>query len=534
MSVLSGISRLSERQGRMRNSAQTEKTMSDKAQRLFRDGFYLICLMAAAGLALPAILSKGEMPSAWAFSVGIEAFSIVASAIVYYCYMQDPDSAEKHTVFFSTLLIANTAGLFLDECAWLMQGAASMAVLNRVANTLLYLCNCVIVILFWRYAAYMLQIREKLAHAINRVLSWLFALIFALLVVNCFVPLIFSVDAAGFYRREALFPLTICPVLVVLAPLTQGFMEYSGPVKVKRVARLFFLMPIIGVALTCVQFGISTQYSAVLLSILLALGVIVADRGKRMAVTRTELGMAMQIQESMLPDSLPTSQEHPEFDLCASMDPAREVGGDFYDLFFIDDDHLALVIADVSDKGVPAALLMMSAKILIHYRARRGGTPAEILADVNDEMCEKNDAGMFVTVWMGILDIRNGTMVCVNAGHENPAVRRDGEFRMFQDKHGLAVGVMPGIRYRDYTLEMRPGDSVFVYTDGVPEANNEAAELYGVQRLEHALNHLADPSPQGVLQGVRADVDAFVGTAKQFDDLTMLCVEYCGDPKADG
>ena len=144
--------------------------------------------------------------------------------------MQDPDSVEEHTVFFSTLLIANTAGLFLDECAWLLQGAASLAALNRIANTLLYLCNCVIVILFWRYAAYMLQIREKMAHGINRVLSWLSAIICALLVVNFFVPLIFSVDAAGFYQRRALFPLALCPVLVVLPALTQGFMEYGGPV----------------------------------------------------------------------------------------------------------------------------------------------------------------------------------------------------------------------------------------------------------------------------------------------------------------
>lgn len=167
--------------------------------------------------------------------------------------------------------------------------------------------------------------------------------------------------------------------------------------------------------------------------------------------------------------------------------------------------------------------------ILIHYRARHGGTPAEILADVNDEMCEKNDAGMFVTVWMGILDIRDGTLVCANAGHENPMVRgSDGVFRLFEDKHGLAVGIMPGIRYRDYTLEMKPGDSIFVYTDGVPEANDEAEALYGLERLERALNRLADTSPQGVLSGVRADVDAFVGAAKQFDDLTMLCMEYHG------
>jgi len=299
-----------------------------------------------------------------------------------------------------------------------------------------------------------------------------------------------------------------------------------------RVARLFFILPLIGVAMTCVEFGISMQYSAVLLSVLLALGVIVADRGKRMTAARTELGMAARIQESMLPATFPAFPDRPEFDLYASMDPAREVGGDFYDFFLIDGDHLALLIADVSDKGVPAALLMMSAKILIHYRACRGGTPAQILADVNDELCDKNEAGMFVTVWMGILDTRDGTLTCVNAGHENPMVRRaGGTFSLFQDKHGLPLGVMPGMRYQDYTLQFSPGDSIFVYTDGVPEANNPSEELYGLRRLERSLKLPGNPSPQAVLKAVQADVDAFVGAANQFDDLTMLCMEYRGGQK---
>lgn len=160
-------------------------------------------------------------------------------------------------------------------------------------------------------------------------------------------------------------------MLAVLPPLTRGFLRFNGSDKVKRVARLFFMLPLIGVALTCVQFGVSIQYSAVLLSILLALGVVGVDRGKRMTVTRTELAMAAQIQESMLPGTFPAFPDRPEFDLHASMDPAREVGGDFYDFFLIDDDHLALLIADVSDKGVPAALMMMAAKILLHYRSRK-------------------------------------------------------------------------------------------------------------------------------------------------------------------
>jgi len=475
------------------------------------------------------LFGNDDMPSACAFSVGIEAFSILVSAIVCYCYMQDPDSSEAHTALFAELLVADTVGLFLDEVAWLVQGRAGFAAANTIANTLLFLDNCFIVILFWRYGAYILQIPEKTAHAVNRILSWLSALIEVVLVVNFFKPLLFSVDAQGVYRREALFPLALAPVLVVLPPLFRGFRDYNGPEKVKHVARLFFALPLVGVAMTCVEFGVSIQYSAVLLSILLALGVIVAYRGKRMTATRTELGMAAQIQESMLPGSFPAFPDRPEFDLHASMDPAREVGGDFYDFFLIDDDHLALLIADVSDKGVPAALMMMSAKMLIHYRACRGGTPGQILMDVNDELCDKNESGMFVTVWLGILDTRDGTLTCVNAGHENPAVKRSGGvFRLFQDKHGLALGVMPGMKYQDYTLQFNPGDSIFVYTDGVPEANNPTRELYGAQRLERALNLRDYASPKDVLEGVRADVDEFVGDAEQFDDLTMLCMAYRG------
>lgn len=194
-------------------------------------GFWVICLLAAASLALLMIFGHGDMPPAWAFSVGIEAFSIMVSAIVYYCYMQDPDSAETHTQMFAQLLVADTIGLFLDEVAWLVQGHASLAAVNTIVNALLYLDNCFIVILFWRYGAYILQIPEKTAHTVNRILSWLSVGIEAVLLANFFRPLLFSVDAQGVYRREVLFPLALAPVLVVLPPLTQGFTRFSGPEK---------------------------------------------------------------------------------------------------------------------------------------------------------------------------------------------------------------------------------------------------------------------------------------------------------------
>ena len=243
----------------------------------------------------------------------------------------------------------------------------------------------------------------------------------------------------------------------------------------------------------------------------------------------TELRTASNIQESMLPNIFPAFPERSEFDLYASMTPAKEVGGDFYDFFLIDDRHLALVIADVSDKGVPAALFMMSSKILINYRAQMGGNPSEILGAVNAQICKNNTTKMFVTVWLGILDLETGVLTCANAGHEYPIVRgQDGVFRLLKDKHGLVIGGLESSKYKDYEIQMMPGDAIFVYTDGVPEANNADGEFYGLERMEAGLNRLADCAPQELLQGIKADVDAFTGEADRFDDLTMLCLTYKG------
>jgi len=243
----------------------------------------------------------------------------------------------------------------------------------------------------------------------------------------------------------------------------------------------------------------------------------------------TELRMATQIQSAMLPSQFPAFPDRTEFDLYASMDPAKEVGGDFYDFFLVDDDHLALVIADVSDKGVPAALFMMSSKIIINYRTQMGGTPGEILAAANDQLFRNAKSRMFVTVWLGILELSTGRLTCANAGHEYPILRgRDGVFRVYKDKHGLMVGAMKHSKYVDYELRLAPGDAVFVYTDGIPEANDAAGAFYGMDRLEAILNRIPGASPREILEGVKADVDAFAGGADQFDDLTMLCVVYNG------
>ena len=256
----------------------------------------------------------------------------------------------------------------------------------------------------------------------------------------------------------------------------------------------------------------------------------VAELAGKQERVNTELRMASLIQEAVLPSAFPAFPDRTEFDLYALMDPAKAVGGDFYDFFLVDDTHLAILIADVSDKGVPAALFMMSSKNLINYRAKQGGTPGEILSEINNQICSSSVTEMFVTVWMGILDTATGRMVCTNAGHEFPILRgEDGVFRIYKDPHSFVVGGYENVRYKDYELELKPGDAIFVYTDGVPEANNSAEEFYGVERLEKALNEVALAPPKEILKSVRKDVEEFVQDAEQFDDLTMLCLVYKGN-----
>ena len=239
-----------------------------------------------------------------------------------------------------------------------------------------------------------------------------------------------------------------------------------------------------------------------------------------------ELSFAKNIQHSSLPAKFPAFPDRTDFDIYAYMKPAREVGGDFYNFRLLDDDHLAMWIGDVSDKGVPAALFMMAINIVINNRASMGGTPAEIMAFVNNNICGHNEANLFVTIWLGILEISTGRLTFVNAGHEEPALyRKGGSFELYKTKHNVAVGVFPDIEYTSYDIHLGRGDKLFVYTDGVPEATDMFDKLFTTGRMLEALNRYRDGAPQEILEGVRKSVKEFVGGRPQFDDLTMLGFE---------
>ncbi len=243
-----------------------------------------------------------------------------------------------------------------------------------------------------------------------------------------------------------------------------------------------------------------------------------------------ELKLAADIQLNMLPMTFPPFPDRKEFDLYASMTPAKEVGGDFYDFFLIDSDHLAMVIADVSGKGIPAALFMTVSKTLIKNQLMSGSDPASALERVNLQLCERNSSMMFVTVWLAVLEISTGKGLACNAGHENPALRREDEkFEILKYRHGTLVGVSKKAKYQNREFELGSGDCMFVYTDGIPEANNAAEKMFGEERLIATLNQAPDASPEEIVHNVHAAVDQFAGGAAQFDDITMLCLKYHGD-----
>ena len=244
----------------------------------------------------------------------------------------------------------------------------------------------------------------------------------------------------------------------------------------------------------------------------------------------TELSLASKIQAAMIPNTFPAFPNNKDFDVYASMIPAREVGGDFYDFFLIDNDHLCMVIADVSGKGVPAALFMMATKIMLANFAKMGKSPGEILSAANEAICANNKEEMFVTVWLGIIELSTGRLVSANAGHEYPIVKSaQGGYEIVKDKHGFVIGGLSGMVYKEHETILEPGAKLFLYTDGVPEATDASGKMFGLERLIDTLNAAKDAAPDGIIENVGKAVDEFVSGAEQFDDLTMLSFVYNGN-----
>ena len=461
------------------------------------------------------------------FNIGVNQLGSLICAALFYGSMKQKGDGTK---IFRTLIICSSASFAVNTAISYTLQAPEYCTACFIFCLTSKLIDLVMILCFYEYVNETLNFSGRIKKAADMVIPILMALEAIILLLNIFAPVTFYIDADGMYQSTELSLLEDIYLIVVSVIAVILIIRSKSPRSQKAAALTFIFFPIIEYLITGAMFGNAGQYGIILMSLIIMYCVIFNDKSKKLASTQVELNVATQIQADMLPSIFPAFPRRKEFDIYATMTPAKEVGGDFYDFFLIDDDHLALVMADVSGKGVPAALFMVIAKTLIKNHAQLGEySPAKVLMSVNEQLCEGNKAELFVTVWLAILEISTGKGKAANAGHEHPALRRkDGMFELVEYRHSPAVATMEGIRFREHDFELYPGDSLFVYTDGVAEATDARNELYGGKRMIDALNKDPDASPEELLPNVKASVDEFVGEAPQFDDLTMLCIKYFG------
>ena len=491
-----------------------------------------LMIMAAAAMALCFVSGFARLERDWIYNIGQDVFGILICAALFYGCMNGKSRQEETTYLFVVLLSLNGFNLFLDECAWLVQGVPSLRVLNLIVNVLFYANGVMLTYQFWRYVSRSLKLESSpMMQKASRMIQILLAPALLLCWINLFVPVYFSVDELGVYRRESLYPLGFAYLLVVVIILIAALATSSAPKQQKRIVITFVTLPLLNAVLTFRTFGISTQYVATLVSIVLVYSVLFADQSNLLASTATELNMAAGIQAHMLPNIFPAFPGRKEFDIYATMDPAKEVGGDFYDFFMIGEDHLGIVVADVSGKGVPAALFSMIAKTMLKTQAQMRPSPERVLLEVNASLSENNEEDMFVTVWLGVLEISTGELTYADAGHEKLLLYQNGAWKFLPKQGGPALAMWEPedlelmdekFQFRNQTVHLNPGDAIFQYTDGVTEATDADNELFGDDRLLAAMNSAPSAKPEDLLPHVRAKIDEFVKDAPQFDDITML------------
>ncbi|MDO4977837.1 MAG: PP2C family protein-serine/threonine phosphatase [Eubacteriales bacterium] len=509
--------------------------------------FLQLILCPAASIYFLSLRDWDSMPATWIFSIALNLFGMFICIFLFMSVVKDRSDITFRTGYFSYLIGICDFELFLSLVTWLMDDVASFHILNAIANTASAALSTIMLRVAWFYLVEVADLDTPILHKISRFVNVIAAISFTLYIVNYFGHYYFYVDSNGLYHRGPYFITTyvFTAIMFICIIGISIFMDVSSTKKNALIS--FAAIPIVAVIVQALTFGISLTYPAFLLSLIFIYGNVFAEQNHELTQNRlkaitaenkllleqqkherikTELNMATEIQTKTLPTIFPPFPDAKGIDLYSVMHPAKEVGGDFYDFFKIDDDQIGLVIADVSGKGVPAALYMMIAKTLIKSAVKQGMSPAETLSYVNEQFYETSEElDMFVTVWLGIFNLKTNLLTASNAGHEYPAIKRaGGSFEIYKDKHSFVVGGLENIHYKEYELSLHPGDTLFVYTDGVPEASDETDTLFGTNRMIEALNHNPELHSKELIAHVLQEIQFFIGTAEQFDDITMMAL----------
>ena len=478
------------------------------------------------------VLHTGAFAVPYIINVSADICTMTLGFVLFICSVIDKSHNEKNLNNYLLLLFACFSSSFLDEICWIVNGDVSQIYLNIVANTFYYMGAPVMAFLFWRYVVTYLGTERKEVKIVNAILAG--GLIGAVVVrlVNPLLGFYFTVSSDGFYHRGYLYSLsnlysysTVLLTLILVFLARKRFKKYQIVI-----LYLYAFFPLAIGVFSYFTYGLSLSSPVIMLVLLLMYCILNVIQSRERSISENELQMATTIQEGMLPHTFPPYPHRTEFDLHASMDAAKEVGGDFYDFYMPDNDHLVITIADVSGKGIPAALMMMVTKTIIKNRGLSDFDDcSRILSSVNDQICENNEVDMFVTVWIGVLHIPTGELTYANAGHEYPAIKRNGgQFELIKERHAPPIGCIEGIPYKTNKLTLNPGDIIYVYTDGVTEANNNKGEFFGEKRMLDALNLPCEEGMVELNSNVKSSIEEFIGDTPQFDDITMLSLKYNG------
>ncbi|MBR4377486.1 MAG: PP2C family protein-serine/threonine phosphatase [Bacilli bacterium] len=494
--------------------------------------FGLMCLCLVSSLLGVELKGVRNMDHFLTFNTGAELAAIFAGVMVTFSILPSYKRQSGYTRVFVSLIAVLCFLMACDIGEALVDKIPELTWLNKTFATLVWANETAVWFFFFVYCTHVLKSQGKVI-SISYLIGVITLVIFVLIpVVTVGNPLYFKVIDGVYYRKAAgdhylwyisRFPSVIFSVLTIIAIFLS-----KEKIRTKIIISIFMGLPLVAMGSGGYKTGVAVQYVAMMMSVVLMFAFLFSDNEKDLFSTNKELGLATNIQKHMLPSIFPAFPDRKEFDIFASMSPAKEVGGDFYDFFLIDDYHLGLVMADVSDKGIPAALFMMACKIMVQNYAMMGKSPSEVLTSVNNQICQNNQDEMFVTIWLGILDLKTGILTAANAGHEKPAIQNDeGKFELFKDTHGFVVGWYKGVKYVDYQVQLKKGSKIFLYTDGVPEATSANGQ-FTRERMVKTLNKYRDMQPQEIIQNMKDDIDLFVGQADQFDDITMLCAEFKG------
>ncbi len=491
--------------------------------------FYVIII--AAAILLFDFRKPNTMKSVYVVNITADIAGMFVALVISICGMVDAKkSGESHSYFLSIINVV-FVGLFADEVAWLVDGYPEYRWINFIDNSVYYFCTTLLGLYFWHYVTNLINEDSRHVRRITLILEIGVGLAVILRIINVFTGIYFTVDKTGTYKRGPFF---FAPMFYSLLSLFLTFLlikknKEKLELRQRAALILYIFTPLTVSLLTILVYGLSISFPVLVVELVLMYGMVNIERGVRKAMIDKDLSLASKIQEGMLPREFPAFPYIKEFDLYASMDPAKEVGGDFYDFFLTDEDHLALIVADVSGKGVPAALFMMVSKALLKNRLQNGDTPGQALYNVNNQLLKGGQETMFVTVWLAILEISTGKGISVNAGHEHPMLRRaGGAYEAIEYKHSVPVAAVEDMKFKEREFNLNRGDILFVYTDGVTDAMSTSKEFLGLPGALRLINSTKGDTPEEVIREMKAGLSAFTEGAEQFDDITMLCLKYNG------